>query len=322
MREAREQIFLMGAIILLGQYSVIYAAPNIGKTLLALYFLIESIKAGRIDPNTFYYVNVDDDFPGLVDKLALAEEYGFHMLAPGFQGFSESDLLAAVIELIDSDQARDTIIILDTLKKFTNLMDKTRSSGFNRVIRKFVMKGGTCIALAHVNKNRDSSGKAVYAGTSDIIDDADCAYVLDVVSSDVDDQTRTVEFENRKRRGHVLNRAAYRYSIAQKLTYPDLLASVEEVTDDDLAGVKHSETVRSHQAVIDAITDCIGEGITARMALVKEAATRAGVSQRTLMVILDQHTGRDPSLHRWTCTVGPRGAKLYELLQLQADPAL
>jgi hypothetical protein len=276
--------------------------------------LIELIKAGRIDPKTVYYVNVDDDFPGLVDKLALAEEYGFHMLAPGFQGFSESDLLAAVIELIDSDQAKGTVIILDTLKKFTNLMDKTRSSGFNRVIRKFVMKGGTCIALAHVNKNRDSSGKAVYAGTSDIIDDADCAYVLDVVSSDVDDQTRTVEFENRKRRGHVLNRAAYRYSIAGKLDYAALLASVEEIDDGDLEAVKHTEMIKSNGVVIDAITDCIGEGISTRMALAKEAAIRAGVSQRDVLAILDRHTGRDPSLHRWTCTVGPRGAKVYAQL--------
>ena len=282
-REVTEQVPLLGSLILMGQYSIVYAAPNTGKTLLTLKLLTEAIQVGRINPSNVYYVNVDDNSHGLIEKVAVAQEFGFHMIATGFQGFEESALLAAVNELIDSDQAQGTVIILDTLKKFADLMNKTDSSSFNRVIRRFVMKGGTCVALAHVNKNRDASGKAVYAGTSDIIDDADCAYVLDLVSTDAKEQTRTVEFENRKRRGHVLNQAAYRYSIATGLTYSALLGSVVEVNDDVLEVVKHSETDRSNQVIVDAIINCITEGITTKMALVKEVAPRANVSQRTVM---------------------------------------
>ena len=32
--------------------------------------------------------------------------------------------------------------------------------------------------LAHTNKNRDSAGKVVFGGTSDIVDDVDCAFTL------------------------------------------------------------------------------------------------------------------------------------------------
>ena len=225
-REVAEQVYVLDQIVLMGQYTVIYAAPNTGKTLLVLFMLCESIKLRRVNPSDVFYVNVDDNYPGLVEKLTIAEQFGFHMLAPGFLEFSEADLLADIKEMTSSGRAKGAVIILDTLKKFTDLMDKARSSGFNQVMRNFVMKGGTVIALAHVNKNRDARGKAVYAGTSDMIDDADCAYVLDVINEDVEEQTRTVEFENRKRRGNVVNQAAYRYSTVRGQTYQALLDSV------------------------------------------------------------------------------------------------
>jgi hypothetical protein len=321
-REVAQQTPLMGSLILQNQFSAIYGAPNSGKTLLTLRMVTDTIEAGVVDPGNIYYINVDDNYQGLMEKLAVAERFGFHMIASGFQGFTESNFLADVKQLIESDQAKGTIIILDTLKKFTNLMDKANSSSFTRAFRRFVLKGGTCVALAHVNKNRNASGKLVYAGTSDVVDDADCVYLLDVVGTDEDSETRTVEFENLKRRGDVVDRVAYRYSIALGQSYEALLASVCKVEDTEVAVTRQATVVRSNEVIIDAINSCIGEGVTMKMALVKEAATRAGVSQRTLMAILDQHTGRDPSLHRWTCTVGPRGAKIYEALPSQADAPL
>ena len=56
------------------------------------------------------------------------------------------------------------MIILDTLKKFTDLMNKKASSEFGKLARTFVGAGGTIIALAHTNKNKDEEGKGVTGG--------------------------------------------------------------------------------------------------------------------------------------------------------------
>ena len=76
-------------------------------------------------------------------------------------------------------------------------MDKAATSHFTALMREFIMKGGTLIALAHINKHLQD-GQAVPSGTSDILDDLDCVYVLQTVTSDADIGRRIVEFTNRK----------------------------------------------------------------------------------------------------------------------------
>ncbi|EGV16342.1 PriCT-2 domain-containing protein [Thiocapsa marina] len=313
-REVSRQVFLLGQVALMAQYTIFYAAPNTGKTLLVLRMLIEAIRAKRIDPQCVFYVNVDDNLEGLTVKAELAARYGFHMIAPGYNGFESANLKSVIPDVIESGQAKGTVLILDTVKKFTNMMDKTNSSSFNTLIRKFILKGGTCIALAHTNKKKNEQGKSVYAGTSDMVDDADCAYILELVSLDEDTQTKTVAFENEKQRGHVLDRAAYRYSTVRGQSYAELLDSVESLDDGDLEAVKETESAKVSQPVVEAILGCLKDGIETKMAIVKEAANRAHVSQRVVTQVLELHTGDHSPGHKWSCTVGARGAKIYRLL--------
>lgn len=84
--------FVLDRIAIIGQATTIYAKPNTGKTLLVLWMLIDSIKAGRIIGKDVYYVNADDDYRGLVFKTELAEKYDFEMLAPGHNGFESAAL--------------------------------------------------------------------------------------------------------------------------------------------------------------------------------------------------------------------------------------
>ena len=147
-RRAGEEISILGNLALKGQATVLYAAPNTGKTLITLSLLIEAIKAKRLDPGKLFYVNVDDTARGLADKARIADEYKFHMLADGYLGFKSGDLLGLVNDLVASDQADGVTIILDTLTKFVDLMSATESRNFTKVMRRFVLKGGTLIALA------------------------------------------------------------------------------------------------------------------------------------------------------------------------------
>lgn len=320
-KEYSEQIPILGGIILQHQSSVIYAAPNTGKTLVILRLLVDGIKQGKIDPSHVFYINVDDTLNGLIDKLKLAEEHGFHMLAEGYNDFKTDALLGMLDDIADNDQANRTIIILDTLKKFTDLMDKRLGSRFGKAIRKFVMKGGTCISLAHTNKHRTSDGKPIYAGTTDIIDDADCAYLMYEAGIDVDAETKTILFENVKSRGNVVRQASYCYSITEGLSYREIFDTVAPIDDTELVTLKQSGELRSDTEVIDAITQCIHDGMNVKMRLADEASKQSGVSKRVALRILDKYCGSDPDKHQWNFKVHERGAKKYYLLNsIKTDP--
>jgi len=155
-KQAEETTPLLGQIALKGQATVIYAAPNTGKTLLTLHLLSDAIQRGRVNPAHVYYLNLDDTFNGLLEKLKIAERLGFNMLSEGFGGaerFKVRAFFDVMREVIRMGRSRDTVMVLDTLKRFTNLIDKTTSSQFTALMREFVMNGGTLIALAHTNKH-------------------------------------------------------------------------------------------------------------------------------------------------------------------------
>ena len=306
-----EQKHILGNLVLLGQATAIYARANTGKTLLMLHLIIQSIKQGIIDPARLFYINMDDNSSGLVDKARLAEEYGFHMVADGHQAFEASAFRVAMETMIATDTARGVMVFLDTLKKFVNTMDKGKSSDFAKVIRQFSLKGGTVIALSHANKNPGADGRAMYSGTSDIVDDFDCAYMLNTVSQQSDLTQKVVEFSNIKRRGNVAQTAAYSYTLDADIPYNELLLSVQEINPDQLTSVKQATEVQTDAQIIESIAGCLRDGIDSKMKLAEAAAERAGCSKRSALKVVDKYTGNDPAIHQWSFTVRERGAKGY-----------
>jgi hypothetical protein len=310
-----EEVPFLGSIVLMFQSTVIYAAPNTGKTLLVLSMLIDAIRPGSIDPETVFYVNVDDTPHGLMEKVKIAEDFGFHMLAEGYNDFHADELLDVLVELVVNDRAKGVVVILDTLKKFTDLMDKRTCTRFTNVIRQFVMRGGTCLSLAHTNKYRNRAGRPIYAGTTDVIDDSDCVYLMYEAAIDADAELETVVFENIKARGNVARRVAYRYSVAHGLSYREILDSVERVDDMGTPSLHQDVPLAGCDArVIETIVECIGEGIDTKMSLAETAAKRSGVSRRTALRIIENYSGSNPEVHRWNFAVGDRGAKKFQLL--------
>lgn len=322
---ALKQEPLLGEIALFGQLTAFYAAPNTGKTLIVLSLLIAAIKAGSVNPDKVFYVNVDDTATGLLQKVRLAEDYGFHMLSEGYRDFTVGQFTQLIVEITASNQANQVVVILDTLKKFTDLMDKTRSSTFSKVLRRFALQGGTVIALAHTNKNPGRNGKLVYSGTTDIVDDWDCAYTLTPIPGDIDSLEKIVEFENIKRRGDVAPTAAYAYTQEKGTPYYEILLSVRQVDPNELAPIKAAESVRTDSELIDAVVRAIERGITTKMRLVDAVSECCTVSQRTSLRIIEKYTGTDPALHRWQFSVKERGAKVFQLLEpaptIQVQPS-
>ena len=293
--------FVLNKIAILGQWTTIYGAPNSGKTLLTKWLLREALLSDEIDGESVYYINADDNYRGLVDKIELAEAWGMHVIAPHHNGFDIAQIAALMSEMGQGGTARGAVFILDTLKKFTDLMDKRAASEFGQVARGFVSAGGTLIALAHTNKHPDAEGKRVYSGTSDIVDDSDCCFVI----------VRTVSRIRRSTKAEVqaayksLNAVTRNLDTLQSMAgflrdgtglHPDLppvlRASVHSVRSAGLAGLT------DHLAVADDLDRDVGD---AHHAVAETKATLVRVNSAARVALSKQV---EKTYRRWADAPG------------------
>lgn len=317
-KQMLEDKFVLGRIALLGQSTAIYAPPNAGKTLLTIRLLIDAIKHGDINGDDVFYINADDSHAGLVFKLDLANQHGFWMMAPGHKGFKAEHLPLHMQTLINDNAAKGKIIILDTVKKFTDLMKKDQVSAFGEAVRQFISHGGTVIMLAHTNKHRGQDNKLVYSGTSDLVDDCDCYYTIDILTEDPSAHIRTVTFENSKSRGDVALEVTYRYNYDNGISYLARLESIEEVTPDDRKAAEQERTLAKkldkNRRIIEAIKESIRDGIAQQTKLIKEVMERTGESRRRTIEVLNDFTGPDVTKNQfWQVNVSERNAHVYQL---------
>jgi hypothetical protein len=314
-------VYIIHRLAIMGQATVFFAQYNVGKTLMVMFFIIQAIREGAVKGEDVFYINADDTYKGLVYKLKIAEKWGFHQLAPGYgpkgQEFKADRLPAYLNMMIQAGTAPGKVVILDTVKKFSDLMSKEKSSKFNEHVRQFVAKGGTVIMLAHVNKHRDENKKVVYEGTSDLVSDCDCAYTVDIVSEDIDG-FRTIKFEHLKSRGDVATEAYYKYDATADLHYFDRLESVMAIDDDERQRAEYQRAMeiklQKNRLAVDAIMDCIREGITSKTELIKTAAKNSGIPKKKITQALTDHTGPDTSKNQfWFIEIGEHNVNNYRL---------
>jgi len=253
----------------------------------------------------------------LTYKLELAERWGFEMLAPSFNGFDPAQLAVYLHSLVLEDKARGKILILDTMKKFTDIMDKRKGTEFGKQIRAFVSHGGSMVMLAHVNKHRDADQKVVYSGTSDVIDDCDCAYTLDEIALTTDGM-KTIKFENIKSRGDVASTATYRYDAADGTIYKARLESVISVSDEQVKSLEQSKAIDAmcakHAESRAALLDVMKGGLSVQTEIIKAANERSGLSTNKLLKALKDHTGENHTQGKyWSVTIGDKNTHTYKV---------
>ena len=321
-----DDVFVMKDLAILGQWTSIFAAPNAGKTLFTIWMLREQILSGIIAPENVFYVNADDNFRGMVHKIEIAEKFGMHMLVPGQRGFKVDSIEGLMRHASNSDDAMGSVIILDTLKKFTDLMDKRASAGFGNVAREFTASGGTLITLAHTNKHKNNEGKSVYSGTSDIVDDSDCSYIADEESrtGDALKQTTVVQFNRKKSRGDVADTIGFSFDRVIGQSYEQLMDSVKRIDSDGIKKMKQQSAIlmglRQDEQIIDAVSEVIQHGVNTKAAIIKSVNKSIGESHGSIRQVLDARTGAlyvDGS--RWTVATGARNAKIYTLLPIPSE---
>jgi hypothetical protein len=312
-KSAAKNVPLLGGVVLSGQATVVYAPPNSGKTLLTLSMATEAVEEGRLCAERCYYINADDSQLGLAEKIAILDEVGIHTISPGSLDFKTSKLIHIMAEMVDNDDCGDTVIIVDTLKKFVDLMDKKSSAAFGDTVRQFVLKGGTFFALAHTRKNVGANGDLVYGGTSDFMEDFDAACILAPSTQRSSKDEKLVQFQFQKRRGCNVDEV-YAYDDNPASTYVEKFLSVRLVQDDEGEWFYHEFPDAD---VIAAIRYFIGAGSVQKMKLVRAVAMETGMSRRSAMQVLERYTGDDPERHQWFFAIKERGAKVYQVHPLR-----
>ena len=312
---ATEQKPLLDRLCLSGEATVWYGKYGTGKTLLCLHLVIEAIQDGRIAGHNVYYLNSDDSSSGLATKVKLMEDHGVHVLAQGHRGFRCSILTGIMQQMADDRSAAGVFVIVDTLKKFVDVMDKKANRAFNEVVRGFVMAGGTFLALAHTNKRLDNDGKPIPEGTSDVLNDFDCAYLLDVFGTDQVTGHQIVEFAIKKSRGSASARAYFTYDARGDVPYVERLCTVRPFDPDTQKYELRLSDDVDEAKIVEAIELCLTHGTVTKMDVARTAAkSLQTVSRRAVLKVLETYTGSEPGVHLWNYEIQERGRMAYALL--------
>lgn len=302
---------LLGNVAMMGQATVWYAPPNSGKTLFMLALLIQAIENGAVLAGNCYFINADDNEAGIAQKLRLLDDVGAHTLVPGEGGFEPSSFRNQLDAMAESDSCRGVVVMLDTIKKCSDLMDKKETARFASSVRRFTQKGGTFIGLAHTRKNPSATGKLVYGGTTDLTEDCDAVFMLNAPQDLPSTGEKVVKFESLKKRGGGVEEG-YAFA-ADTQSYDELLTSVRLVDPAHLEGLGVRAEHVNDQTIFDAVIACLKDGPQMKMPLVTAVAVRANVSKRAALRIIEQFGDRGDGQGHWSYTVQARGAKVYSL---------
>jgi hypothetical protein len=189
--------YIFPDLALSGQITLFYSWPNTGKTIFFLRFICDAIRDERVKAKDVFYINADDNYTGLYTKAKIADKHGFAMISPSEAGVLPQDILTMLATISAENDASGKVILLDTLKKFADMMSKNSQKDLYEILRRFNAKGGTALIAGHANKHKNAEGELVYEGTSDTMADVDCAYSM-YRMTDAQEEVQIVEFRREK----------------------------------------------------------------------------------------------------------------------------
>jgi hypothetical protein len=163
--------FLIPNVIVRSHLASYNAPANGGKSALFRFFCEELSAKGL----NVMYINVDAGPGDLKRHHAHAKAHNYSVIAPdALTGKSADDVTKKLNELASSDaDCTNDVIILDTLKKFVSVLNKSASAQFYQLLRRLTVRGCTVCLLGHTNKYKDIEGKLIFEGTADLRNDVD-----------------------------------------------------------------------------------------------------------------------------------------------------
>ena len=282
-------------MVAMTELSVVYGSPGSGKTLVTLSDIRRSILDKTIKGEDVVYVNLDDSAIGLAEKAEILAGLKIKMI-------KEFDLMM-LYSMIDENVAKGKVIIIDTVKKIVNLMDKAQVADLMKHLKKFTHAGGTVILIAHANKNLGSDGFPVLEGVGDLKNDADC-----VVR--VQRHKDIITMTNEKNRSYVELEAIFQAS--ETKDYKSLMYSIKQLSGQEAIDLKlqrEQECFKEdNRRLIETITEMIGLFPVKKTELVNALIEDTGLSRRVIVNILELLEG-----DLWDLEKGPHNSKSYSL---------
>ena len=226
-----------------------------------------------------YYINADDKNKRAISvKQKLLASHGIQQLAPGWNRFEPYMLPTMLKTAINDGTASNTIIILDTLKKFADLLDTKSINRLNRQLENFAAAGGTVVANGQRTKIKMSMA-SIFKGT-DVRDDWHCAWLGTPLGTE--NGVDRTSFYNLKARGDVPETVTFTYRRARD-DYESMFESVERVpADEEEQNSLRARLIREtelQREVVDAIKESIRSGASTKTVLIDQVRASAGESR-------------------------------------------
>jgi hypothetical protein len=280
-------------VVAMNELSVVYGPTGSAKTLVMLSdTILDKTNRGKED---VVYVNLDDSATGLAEKAEILAELNIKMI-------KEFDLMM-LYSMINENVAKGKVIIIDTVKKIVNLMDKAQVADLMKHLKNFTHAGGTVILIAHANKNLGPDGLPVLEGVGDLKNDADC-----VVR--VQRHKDIITMSNEKNRSYVELEAIFQTS--ETKDYKSLMYSVKQLSGQEAIDLKlqrEQECFKEDNCrLIETITEMIGLFPAQKTKLVKDLIEDTGLSRKAIVDILEL---LEDDL--WDLEKGPNNSKNYSL---------
>jgi len=280
-----------------GEWTIVFAQPNAGKTLITIATVVQQIINGVINGEDVFYFNLDDARPAYLEKLKILKPHDVIVL--------DEDPASIMVELINNNQAKDKIVIIDTLIRVCDTNSRPEILKLSALCKRFCKLGGTIITAAHANKHLDKkTGAPILEGQGLLRNNAHCVSYL----QKFDDIIKMV---NIKKRTTVKEEVIFQ--IGKDLPYPDLFDSVRTLTGDQATQLfqdrEKDQLAQDHTTIVQTIKETIISGKDHRTDLAKVVYDNTGDYKKTIYNVLDELEGK-----LWKMTRGPNNSKVYSII--------
>ena len=256
MRITREEIAKLASakviipdLVVSGHLMIFPAPANGGKTSLFMHLSKQMVEQGY----EVLYLNADLAASDAGQHYTTARENGWELVIPDAR---DGDSVETVIELLreiasSHEDLSRIVIILDTLKKFTDVQNKQQAKEAFMLLRGLTARGATIICLAHTNKYRDESNNLKFDGVGDVKTDADELIYLESIR-DESGKTLITSYPD-KMRASLRQRS---FSIQwDPITGPSI-KTLDEIVDVKTLAMRHERMIRDSH-VVEAIYEAL-----------------------------------------------------------------
>ena len=299
-------------LLLRAHVIVIPAPPNGGKTTIMMWV------AGEIArDNQVVYVNADIAGSDVKEMIRYAKDKGFRLLVPDMK---VGGSMTGVVEHLRRINKKGTdcsnkVFIFDTLKKMTDVINKSQAKELMSLFRGLSAKGATVVLLAHTNKHKGVDGKNIFEGVGDIKSDVDEMIYLEHQSNPDGSMTVTT----------LPDKVRNKFEPTTFIISSDRKVSTSEYIDIRALN-RDREQRKKDKDVIDAIQEAIHHDQHTNGAIAGYCHTNFGFSKKRASDVLRRYdrtlwTGNKEARNAWHYTLESAPLQNWKTSKTEISPA-